>query len=1259
MSIIQSPSSDGFTTVIRRAASLPPTSPRKVLTAIATSDGVDASIHSPHSANHFAMLEPIGENIAKSNDNHSNEPAAPAPNPTVTDVDAVPNATDTPTPAAATKPKKNQKPNVTHGQVEVATTCITRSRAASANADGSTAVLSKPANADPTKHVVLSTRADSTTKNKGKGKPKAKGTSFLIQPLPLQYRLKCRPAEITPPPVQSPLSPSLEGIDDEDIYDRHDPTPVDERFFVDAVQAKRTSHITPDNGAWSSDEEDRHLVRAHQLSAAPTYPDHQSTPKPPPTHSRSSNLTSEGPISKKRHGMGGRAEPTFISNPEPRPRLSPPPPHQPHTPIRIEEEVPVIRFPFGTFDGRPSRLTAMMDTLPGDFPFITGLQQPQREAIIKRFVAGLFNISPADFDLSSPICQRKPDGSPASNPVSHLIRGIPPDLSAYHLSTNGQFTIASGGQAVHISRLFLPIDGFLGVIANLSFRDDDLGISKCTDFIRDAIYNDNQIRNLVLANLPDEATVALDEDDHEVHLSAQQQFSNWAGTIGVHSLRMGAAAIPKSPDVTDMYDLEEELFTQQWLLYCRPVCNSVAVQLALTRRIAKLNPVHPFRGQARFTTNTFKPCYICFGNSHPVGLCPFPRLDGWQGPIPGTNKSNTPGAPGNSTRGRGGHRGRRGGRGVLRFLSSNNPSTVGGNGLITPSGSGGSFGLPISQFAAGLGGIYSHGGRNGMGSELGTEPSNPNPVGGNPTVTQETELLTQNLPSTTSHPAMQDRGTSPQSATPRLTNPTPRNGNQPPVFNQRRHTPILEENAHRRGADRIMDDGHKWQDIHHVMTRDQIAVLAVVETHMSQNQVDEISDSFYGKRMKIHSTLDPAHPNAAGVAIILNYNCINTEHAKTHIVIPGRAIYVLGDFNIVEEPADRSNNRNDNQAAVDALIRFKSLFKPKDGWRATHPTKRGYTYSHNGPNNSMTKSRLDRIYVTENLQPSCHHWKISDDFIHLTDHSLVSVVVNTPGTPYRGRGRYTMNLTSLDNPKLISEFIHIGASMAVDHAKSAGESRSDLCNPQTYLQKFNEEIAKAERDFSKKSTGFIKNKIRDLQQKRNEALNSNGNQDQIMKEAYKLESELKDIATRSRTGRKCNRSLKNELENDAITKYSVSHMKEHKSRDPIPHLVGDINPLTGKPTIIRRSDKMAEHARDYHENLQHDPSEANINQKNADIRKVLSEVGQKLNEEDSNSLKTPIDKETIAKALRRSAKGVAAGVSGVPTEVWMKLRARF
>ncbi|KAE9382847.1 DNase I-like protein, partial [Gymnopus androsaceus JB14] len=260
---------------------------------------------------------------------------------------------------------------------------------------------------------------------------------------------------------------------------------------------------------------------------------------------------------------------------------------------------------------------------------------------------------------------------------------------------------------------------------------------------------------------------------------------------------------------------------------------------------------------------------------------------------------------------------------------------------------------------------------------------------------------------------------------------------------------------------------------------------------------------FYGKRLKIHSTIDPDHPNAAGTAIVLNYDLVNTEQVKTHIVIPGRAIcitiphyanktltilgiyapnenmtvnrefweqltdawlklnlpvvdMILGDYNVVEEPADRSNNRSDNQAAVEALVNFKSLFRVKDRWRATYPTDRKYTYTHHGPNNTITKSRLDRIYVSEGLQQSCRHWKITDDFIDLTDHNMVSVVINTPGTPYHGRRRYTMNLASLENPKLISEFVKIGHEMAEDQARSSGRTRTQGYNPQMFLQEFNE-----------------------------------------------------------------------------------------------------------------------------------------------------------------------------------------------------------
>ncbi|KAF9026266.1 hypothetical protein BDP27DRAFT_1351208 [Rhodocollybia butyracea] len=552
MSSTQFPSEspDGFMTITRRSPSLPLiTSPGKILTAIATSGSVDDSIHSPRSGNRFASLE-------------THRRTGPQLTPIV-DSDATPPKTSAPASTSLTAPKGKKNRKAIPNHTEAPTTRVTRSHSTS-TVDTSKAAEGEAARpADPA-------GVNTNTATSNRGKAKAKGMSFLIQPLPLQFRLKQRPAEITPPPAHSSPSPF------------------------------------EDDG---SDEKDEPLASTPRLREIPVTPSNQSTPKP--SSARLTEPQLDAPPAKKLHGAGGQVEPTFVPHPEPRPRLTPPPAqHQSRTPIRVEEEVPVIRFPFGTFDGRPSR----------DFPFITGrnievakawretpvdqnpliatiadcknLQQPQREAIIKRFVAGLFNISTSDLDLSSPICLCKPDGTPASR--------IDSDLSAYHLSTTGQFTIAAGGQAVHISKLFSPIDGFLGVIANLTFKDDDSGTAECTNFIRNAIYYNNTIRNL-------QATMTIDDFGQEIRLSPQQLFTSWTLTIIVHSL-------------------------------------------------------------PQFSAAAFKPCYICFGNSHPVGLCPFPRLEGWQGPTVGTNKSEAPGTSGNSGRGggRGGPRGRRGGRGSNR-----------------------------------------------------------------------------------------------------------------------------------------------------------------------------------------------------------------------------------------------------------------------------------------------------------------------------------------------------------------------------------------------------------------------------------------------------------------------------------------------------------------------------------------------------------------------------------------------------------------
>lgn len=243
-------------------------------------------------------------------------------------------------------------------------------------------------------------------------------------------------------------------------------------------------------------------------------------------------------------------------------------------------------------------------------------------------------------------------------------------------------------------------------------------------------------------------------------------------------------------------------------------------------------------------------------------------------------------------------------------------------------------------------------------------------------------------------------------------------------------------NINGRGARSIKDRNHKWHDLHRMMHDDKIGVLVVGETHLSDDQVDEIQSSHLGNRMKVHNSIDAEHPNSMGIAVVLNHDLTNTKDTKVVPLIPGRAILVtvpwhnsetitilaiyapadsaaanqkfweelhkiwmtrnlsvpdmmLGDTNIVEDAIDRLPHKRDDDGATNALAKFKRLLELKDGWRATYPETKAYTYTHT---NGESSSRLDRVYVSPELFKNCRNWKISDVGT-LMDHRAVSVVI--------------------------------------------------------------------------------------------------------------------------------------------------------------------------------------------------------------------------------------------------------------------------
>ncbi|KIK51712.1 hypothetical protein GYMLUDRAFT_251844 [Collybiopsis luxurians FD-317 M1] len=279
-------------------------------------------------------------------------------------------------------------------------------------------------------------------------------------------------------------------------------------------------------------------------------------------------------------------------------------------------------------------------------------------------------------------------------------------------------------------------------------------------------------------------------------------------------------------------------------------------------------------------------------------------------------------------------------------------------------------------------------------------------------------------------------------------------------------------------------------------------------------------------------------------------------------------------------------------------------------------------------------SQINRIYISENLQLHCDNWEISNEFAHMTDHSMVSVVVNTPGIPYQGKGRYTMSPKYLEKPHLIKTFSDIGSAMEDQCYCSADPpSHTDNYNPQLFLQRLKEEMVKEERQYHKKTVGSACSKI-----------------DETTAKAAKVQRDIEVLVSKHRNEAKSNRLLLNELEGDYVTEYSAGRMREQKTQDPI-YTLKYKDPLSAETKYKKQSDHMVEIVCNYHSALQHDDSEDQPALKEQHIQDALKDIRRSLTDEQSCKTAKLVSEEFVSKALKMSKKGVAAGIDGCITEV--------
>ncbi|KAI0282258.1 Endonuclease/exonuclease/phosphatase [Russula aff. rugulosa BPL654] len=272
----------------------------------------------------------------------------------------------------------------------------------------------------------------------------------------------------------------------------------------------------------------------------------------------------------------------------------------------------------------------------------------------------------------------------------------------------------------------------------------------------------------------------------------------------------------------------------------------------------------------------------------------------------------------------------------------------------------------------------------------------------------------------------------------------------------------------------------KWTTINSTIRTEKIAILALQETHLDEDRLTDINRCF-NKSFDVINSSDPTNPQgSAGVAFLINKALIAPTNVKTYVLKQGQAImmrikwseteiiilniyapnnvreqpafwaeldlerrakrlpkpdFLLGDFNITEDPIDRSPPKMNNQAAIEALRETRHDWGIQDQWRHDNPNGRQFIFKQTR-DGTYRYARLDRIYSASRHAPNLFEWKARSPTI-LTDHWLVSVKFVPKDAPQIGKGRWTWPIPTINNEALINKVVSKGIQLQTKMEEAA------------------------------------------------------------------------------------------------------------------------------------------------------------------------------------------------------------------------------
>ncbi|PPQ81543.1 hypothetical protein CVT24_000305, partial [Panaeolus cyanescens] len=511
---------------------------------------------------------------------------------------------------------------------------------------------------------------------------------------------------------------------------------------------------------------------------------------------------------------------------------------------------------------------------------------------------------------------------------------------------------------------------------------------------------------------------------------------------------------------------------------------------------------------------------------------------------------------------------------------------------------------------------------------------------------------------------------------------------------------------------------HKWLHINQLVRDRNLSIGVLQETHLTQEKQINLERRF--PRLRIINSQDPDRTNAMGVAICINRTTMRAKEATSVDLIPGRAILtsipwtqmgrplnilgiyapntkkeqvnfweklvhelsklqeqmkpdiMLGDFNIVENKIDRFPPHPDQKGPVEALQTMRDKYGLIDQWRNENPTTREFTYKQ-ALEEKPSQSRIDRIYLTQDLAKHSYEWKMEHPGIE-SDHKLTSAKIEIPNSPYIGKGRWAFPVFLLQDREMMQTIKNLG-NKALNEIENQSPDAVTPRKIQTIHKEFKDKVREEAQKLAKRKVPKVRALIKENRERIKLLLRLS---EQVIAEAPENQQEnpldnthssnlteiLTDIGILEEKQRLLHLQIHNKtreevaakhiLENETMSKTWINQNKNRKPRDTMYKLQ---IPNTSPTRYATKSQDMANVAADYHDKIQRDGTENDPHpeSRSEEIKECLSNLKTCVSEDKKGELAKQIQEEEIERSIRNLPNGKSPGLDGLPREFYMQL----